>query len=67
MDDLLAIIDNGYCIIIKCPDYEEIEDLERWIEDTYGMSCQWSIVYNVIDRRDCDVQVIEPYDDDDDE
>ena len=62
MDDLLAIIDKGYCIIIKCPEYEEIEDLETWIEDTYGMSCQWSIVYEIIERRDCDVQVIKPND-----
>ena len=47
---LLVVIDgSGYAVILPEPNCDNIEE---WVEDRYGLNCQYQLVWSVIDRRD---------------
>ena len=49
-DKFLVVIDgSGYAVILQEPD---CDDIEEWVEDRYGLDCQYQLVWSVIDRRD---------------
>jgi len=49
-DKFLVVIDgSGYAVITQEPD---CDDIEEWVEDRYGLNCNYQLVWSVIDRRD---------------
>ena len=54
----LVITHDAICVIIKCPFYNDIEQLESWIADQYGKNAEYQICEFVFDRTNSERQVI---------
>ena len=45
----LVVFDgNGYAIILPEPNCDEIEE---WVEDRFGLNCNYQLVWQIVDRR----------------